>query len=111
MDLTNDTEAAMKALFQGLVVNNAGKEYLLTAIDKNCDSYYEAPKHPQQASFSFIDAASPESLAAYLTDFWNGLGTPEFGTMSKGLSELAFKLSADSSTQSDDVSPFVYAMY
>lgn len=111
MSSTNDIESKIKALFEGVILNNSRKDYLLTGIDKSIGSYYEEPKHPGQAYFSFINTDSVERLAEYFKDFWIGLGTPEFAVMAHELSELAFLLSADHNTQPDDVSPFVYTMY
>ncbi len=110
MDLTNIDEK-INNLFDSKVLPATGKKYLLTEIDKAADSYYENPTHPDQAYFSFIDTTSQEHLAAYLTGFWNGLGTPEFAGMANELSELAFILSADHQSQSEELSPFVYTMY
>ena len=110
MDLTN-IEEKINHLFDSNILPRAGKSYLLTTIDKEAATYYEAPKHPDQAYFSFIDTASEGELAKYFSDFWAGLNTPEFSAMGPALSELAFLLSADHSTQSDELSPFVYTMY
>ena len=111
MNSTNDIDNKIKSLFEGLVLGNSNHNYLQSAIDKNAASYYEEPKHPGQVYFSFIDTASSADLEKYLGDFWSGLGTPEFAPMAGGLAELAFLLSADSQSQSEDVSPFVYTMY
>jgi hypothetical protein len=111
MDLTKETELKIKALFDQYVIANQDRNYLLTTIDKNAGSYYEDPKHPGQAGFSFIDTNSVKSLENYLNEFWQNLGTPEFSGMAEGLSELAFDLFAGHQTQSEDVSSFVYTMY
>ena len=111
MDLTNDIDLRINTLFDSHIPGHSDKNYLLTAVNKSAATYYEDPKHPNQAYFSFIDTSSVENLAAYLSDFWKDLGTPEFSPMAQELSELAFLLSADHESQSEDVSPFVYTMY
>jgi hypothetical protein len=110
-DNTEEIESKIKALFEGVVLCNTHENYLMTVHNKNLETYYEEPKHPGQAYFSFIDTNSVESLAEYFNDFWMELGSEEFTLMVGELSELAFQLSADPQSQSDDISPFVYAMY
>lgn len=90
---------------------SGGKNYLLTEINKDAVSYYEEPRHPQQAYYSFIDASSQEALETYLKTFWEEMGTPEFASGANAISNLAFELKAGAETQADDLSPFVYAMY
>jgi len=111
MSSTNEIDARITKIFNEHVVKNNGKKYLLTAIDKNAATYYEDPKHPAQAYFSFIDTSSQESLAAYFSKFWNEMGSEEFAGIANDLSEVAFKLSADAETQSEEVSSFIYTMY
>ena len=111
MSSTNDIDVKIRALFDGMILGNSHENYLHIVINKNSESYYEEPKHPVQAYFSFIDTNSVEDLAGYLNDFWMEQGDEEFTSMVAELSDLAFLLSADYNTQSEDVSPFVYTMY
>ena len=107
----NDIDLEIKNVFNQHILPRSSNKYLLTGIDKDAPTYYEAPKHPEQAYFSFIDTSSVVGFAEYLSDFWKNNGSDEFAGMSKEISEIAFKLSADSETQSDEVSSFVYTMY
>ena len=111
MSSTNDIESKIKALYEGVILSNSHENYLLTVINKNNETYYEEPKHPEQAYFSFINTDSPDTLMEYFNDFWMELGDEQFTSMVREMSELAFLLSADHNTQSEDVSPFVYTMY
>jgi len=109
--INNDMNTEISKIFNKYIVPNNNKKYLLTGIDKSAASYYEAPKNPDQAYFSFIDTSSIAGFSEYLSDFWKNNGSEEFSGMSKEMSELAFKLCAASETQSEEVSSFIYTMY
>jgi len=111
MSLTNNEAAMIKSLFDKMIAAGGSNNYMLTNIDNTADTYYEEPKHPEQAYFSFIDTSSEDALAAYLKTFWAALGTPEFAAGADTMSELAFLLKAGTDTQTDEISPFIYAMY
>src|ERR1022692_2267217 len=98
MNSTNDIESKIKALFEGVVLKNSAENYLSTFIDKNTTSYYEEPKHPGHAYYSFIDTDSADSFTSYLKDFWLALNTEEFTVMAAEISELAFLLTTDVQT-------------
>ena len=111
MSSTNQTESKIKELFEKVITADAGNKTLLTAIDKNCASYYESPAHPGQAYYSFIDISSQQGFADYLSQFWNEQGNEVFASAGSDISSLAFSLCEDPESQSEDVSPFIYAMY
>ena len=104
-------ELKTRNLFDLILSASKQKNYLLTDISTPTNSYYEAPAHPAQAYFSFIDTQTEEQFAAYLKEFWTQLGTPELVEAAPLISELAFALSTGYEKQGEDVSQFVYTMY
>lgn len=111
MSSTNDIDLRIQSIFERFVDVDENAHQLLTTIDKNAESYYEAPKHPEQAYLSFIDVSTETNFNNYLSEFWGGTPDNIYGPMSAALSELAFMLQAGEETQSDEVSSFVYTMY
>ncbi len=111
MNSTNQTESKIKELFEGVIIADSGKKYLLTEIDKSSTSYYETPVHPNQAYFSFIDVATQENFTGYLEQFWKESGNEEFAQAAGAISSLAYSLCVDPDSQQEDISPFIYAMY
>ena len=111
MNSTNHTDSKIKELFEKVIIADAGKSTLLTTIDKNCTSYYESPVHPGQAYYSFIDSSSQQGFDDYLGQFWKEQGNEVFASAASDISSLAFSLCEDPESQSEDVSPFIYAMY
>ncbi len=111
MSSTNDIDNKIKDIFDGIVTPNIGSHNLNTQLDAAAESYYEQPKSPAHVYYSFIDTSSQESFAKYIESFWNEEGTPQFAAKANELSALAFELSKDHESQSEELSPFVYTMY
>ena len=78
-------------------------------FDKDKDSYFTAPKHPQHLYLNSISFENEKQLADYLNEFWKQ--QPALLDLIPDLVTLAFILKEKYKEQSGELSPFVYAMF
>ena len=75
------------------------------------DSYFEEPRAGQLTYYTFYDMMTQEELKANLTELWKNLGDDQIANLAGPLAELAMMFKTQNLDQSDELSPYVYAMF
>lgn len=106
------TDEELKTFFREFLMPIAaaakarGIEYFPRHLDWNADTYYKE----RPSGESYIHEIDAEDLAGELRSLWSDDAIEELAALSERIEELASGL-REFGSQSDDVSPFVYAMF
>lgn len=92
-----------------LPLHDGHKLGLNTAFRTSAQSYFVSPQRPDCLYLNTIPTDNETELENYLKEFWKA--TPELHGIIPELVRMAFQLREDSSEQTTDLSPFVYAMF
>src|SRR5262245_17202859 len=87
-------------------VDRGEHRYLELEIDKERESYFSAPVHPEYLYLDNISFESEAKLEETLNQYWKD--SPELLPLIPDLVRLAFKLKEENKEQSAELSPFIY---
>ena len=116
---STDQEKAIDGFFEHVLMPLAtsmqasGKLPLDSRIDSTISSYFVARKSTSLDPGDFelpSGIEDSDSLRSALEQFWSSVGSPELAAAAAEIARLAENLKVEEE-QSEEVSPFVYAMY
>jgi len=119
MNSTKDSEKRIEAFFKKYIlplhqeVKDGKRSHFQLVPDRTAakDSYFEKPKAKELTYFTFYEMSSEEELKDNLIKLWEVLGDRQIDELAASLAALASHFKAKQIEQSDELNPYIYAMF